>query len=78
MIYEIRVEGHLSPDWSAWFGDLSVSLSADGDTILTGALADQSALFGILHRIRDLGLTLVSVLRLSPADGQPGASIAGC
>lgn len=78
MIYEIRIEGQLGPDWSAWFGDLAVSLSDDGDTLLTGVLVDQAALFGILHRIRDLGLTLVSLRRLGLADCPPGGHEASC
>ena len=71
MIYQIRVEGQLTPDWSEWFSGLTVSSAEDGDTVLTGALADQAELFGILRQIRDLGLTLVSVLRLGPPASRP-------
>ena len=71
MIYRIRVEGLLGPGWSDWFDDLAVSPSDDGDTLLTGCLADQAALFGILHKIRDLGLTLVSVVRLGSVESPP-------
>ena len=63
--YEIRVEGHLGPSVSAWFPDLVVRHEDNGDTTLSGPVADQSALYGILMRIRDLGLVLVSVHRLT-------------
>jgi hypothetical protein len=61
LVYRIRVRGQLAPHWSAWFEGLSVAETAGGDTTLTGQLADQSALHGVLARIRDLGLELVSV-----------------
>jgi hypothetical protein len=61
LVYRIRVRGQLGPQWSAWFEGLSVAETAGGDTTLTGQLADQSALHGVLARIRDLGLELVSV-----------------
>jgi hypothetical protein len=59
--YEIRIGGHLDPRWSAWFGDLAMSAEADGTTTLTGVMADQSALHGLLSRVRDLGVPLISV-----------------
>jgi hypothetical protein len=58
--YEIRVEGHLSADWSDWFEGLTVRQEANGETILYGPL-DQAALHGILAKVRDLGLVLVAV-----------------
>ncbi len=61
LVYRIRVRGQLSPQWSAWFEGLTVAETAGGDTTLTGELADQAALHGVLARIRDLGLELVSV-----------------
>lgn len=61
LVYRIRVRGQLGSQWSAWFEGLSVAETAGGDTTLTGQLADQSALHGVLARIRDLGLELVSV-----------------
>jgi hypothetical protein len=61
LVYRIRVRGQLGPQWSAWFEGLSVAESACGDTTFSGPLADQSALHGVLARIRDLGLELVSV-----------------
>ena len=61
MLYEIRLAGHLDPRWVAWFDGLAVTAQADGSTVIAGHLADQAALHGILQRVRDLGLTLVSV-----------------
>jgi hypothetical protein len=60
-IYQIRIAGHLSPQWADWFEGLTVTLEEDGNTLLTGPLADQSALHGLLKKIRDLGLSLLSV-----------------
>jgi hypothetical protein len=60
-VYQIRVRGLLGPQGSAWFDGLNVTETAGGDTTLTGRLADQSALHGVLARVRDLGLELVSV-----------------
>jgi hypothetical protein len=62
-IYQIRVEGHLDGEWSDWFTGLTVRLEEDGTTLLSGAVADQAALHGLLRRIRDLGLPLLSVDR---------------
>jgi hypothetical protein len=64
---QIRVRGHLDPRWSAWFDGLTIAHEPDGDTTLTGPVADQAALYGLLSRARDLGLTLVSVTRRPPA-----------
>jgi len=63
--YEIRVEGHLSGGWSNWFEGLEVQIGSSGDSILTGYLADQAALHGVLAKIRDLNLKLISVNRRS-------------
>jgi hypothetical protein len=60
-IYEIRIKGHLDEDWGDWFGGVTVTLQDDGITLLTCRVIDQAALFGVLRRIRDLGLPLVSV-----------------
>jgi hypothetical protein len=62
LVCRVRVRGKLDPQWSAWFEGLSVGDTTDGDTILSGPLVDQSALHGVLARIRDLGLELVSVI----------------
>ncbi len=59
--YEIRIEGHLSEQWTDWFDGLTVSLEETGVTCLTGPVADQAALYGLLKKVRDLGMPLVSV-----------------
>ena len=64
--YVIRVAGHLDPHWSARLASLTLAHEADGTTTLTGALADQAELHGILARIRDLGVTLISVAATDP------------
>jgi hypothetical protein len=64
--YEIRLKGHLAPRWAAWFDGLSISSENDGTTIISGLVADQAALHGLLHRVRDIGLPLVSVTRVEP------------
>lgn len=62
--YEIRLAGHLDAHWTTWFDGLSVSYARDGTTVISGHITDQAALHGLLQRVRDLGLPLVSVLRL--------------
>jgi len=59
--YRLRVEGHLDDHWSPWFGDLTLTREDDGTTSLTGVVADQAELHGLLTKIRDLGVTLISV-----------------
>lgn len=68
-IYQIRIEGHLGSHWHSLFDGLSICLADNGETLLTGPVADQAALHGLLRRIRDSGMTLVSVRRLR--SGQP-------
>ena len=63
--YEIRVEGALDRHWAAWFEDLQVT-SEDAETVISGPLPDQPALHGLLAKVRDLGLCLISVRRLGP------------
>jgi hypothetical protein len=62
--YELRIEGHLDRHWSAWFGGLAVTHDDDGRTTLRGVVTDQSELHGLLAKVRDLGVTLVSVTLL--------------
>ncbi len=62
LVYEIRLKGHLDEQWVAWFGGLVIALSDDGSTVLTGPVADQAALHGLLRKVRDLGMTLLSVV----------------
>jgi hypothetical protein len=64
--YELRIEGHLDEYWSAWFGGFAITRDEDGTTILRGAVTDQSQLHGLLAKVRDLGVTLVSVMPLDP------------
>jgi len=61
MVYQIRIKGHLSSQWTDWFEGLDISLEEDGDTLLTGPVVDQAALHGLLKRVRDLGMPLLSV-----------------
>ena len=70
-LYEIRIKGHLEDRWVKWFGGLSITLEENGDTRLTGRVADQAALHGLLRKVRDLGMPLLSVICLesSQADG---------
>jgi len=60
-VYQIRIEGHLSSQWSEWFDGLTVTLIDNGDTLLTGPVVDQAALHGLLRKVRDLGMPLLSV-----------------
>lgn len=66
MVYQIRLQGHLAPEWAAWFGGLTVTLEEQGATLLTGPVADQAALHGLLKKVRDLGLPLLLVNRIEP------------
>ena len=70
--YEIRVEGHLPLSWSDWLGGLAIQLEADGTSRLRGELPDQTALHGVLERVRDLNLRLLSVLRLPDPSSNEG------
>lgn len=65
-IYEIRLKGHLDDEWADWFGGLTITLEEHGDTLLTGPVADQAALHGVLKKVRNLGLPLLSVNLLEP------------
>ena len=65
-IYELRVEGHLDREWSDWFEGLVITLAEDGTTLLSGPVADQAALFGLLKKVRDLGAPLISINPVEP------------
>ena len=64
IIYQIRIKGHLGQKWTEWFEGLVITLEDNGDTLLTGPVVDQAALHGLLKKVRDLGLLLVSVNRV--------------
>ena len=69
-LYEIRIEGHLSASWTARFEGMFSRHEPGGETVLSGKL-DQAALHGVMMKIRDLGLKLISVTRIGPTDGHP-------
>jgi hypothetical protein len=64
--YELRIEGHLGPRWAAWFDGMTITPEDDGTTVLRGPVVDQAALHGLLQRLRDVGVPLVSLTRLPP------------
>jgi hypothetical protein len=66
MVYQIRLKGHLSRQWTDWFEGLTITLEEDGNTLLTGPVIDQAALHGLLKKVRDLGMPLVSVSPVEP------------
>jgi hypothetical protein len=72
MIYQIRIKGHLRREWTDWFGGLIITLENNGDMLLTGPVVDQAALHGLLKKVRDLGMPLLSVSCVEP--GQEDAS----
>ena len=77
LVYQIRIKGHLGPQWTDWFGGLTITLEDHGGTLLTGPVVDQAALHGLLRRVRDLGLPLLSVMRLEPGSADAAAGQQG-
>ncbi|MFC2030567.1 hypothetical protein ACFLWA_07565 [Chloroflexota bacterium] len=71
-LYEIRIKGHLEDRWADWFGGLTITLEENGDTLLTGPVVDQAALHGLLRKVRDLGMPLVSV---TGAEARPSTTL---
>ena len=65
-VYQIRLQGQLGRQWTDWFGGLTITLEDNGDTLLTGPVVDQAALHGLLKKVRDLGMPLLSVNRVEP------------
>jgi hypothetical protein len=66
MVYQIRIKGHLRPQWTDWFDGLTITLEEDGNTLLTGTVIDQAALHGLLKKVRDLGIPLLLVNSVNP------------
>ena len=67
IVYQIRLKGHLSHQWTEWFEGLTITLEEDGNTLLTGTVVDQAALHGILKKVRDLGMPLLSLNSIEPS-----------
>jgi hypothetical protein len=67
--YQIRIKGHLGSQWTDWFGGLVITLEDSGDTLLTGPVTDQAALHGLLRKVRDVGMPLVSVCPVTTEEG---------
>jgi len=67
LVYQIRVEAHLGAQWADWFEGMTITAEANGETLLTGPVVDQAMLHSLLRKVRDLGLSLVSVMRVGPA-----------
>ncbi len=74
MAYQIRIKGHLGHQWTDWFERLTITLEDNGDTLLTGPVVDQAALHGLLKKVRDLGMPLVSVNHVNPGQIDPSHS----
>ncbi len=72
MVYQIRIKGHLGREWADWFESLTITLEDSGETLLTGSVVDQAALYGLLRKVRDVGMPLLSVNRVKT--GQAEAS----
>jgi hypothetical protein len=70
--YEIRLKGHLGPEWSDWFDGLTITPEDNGETLITGAVTDQAALFGLLKKVRDLGIPLLAINCIKAGQGKPG------
>ncbi|MCP4541369.1 MAG: hypothetical protein GY832_29920 [Chloroflexi bacterium] len=66
MVYQIKIKGRLGRQWTDWFGGLTITHKDDGDTLLTGLVVDQAALHGLLKKVRDLGMPLLSVNCVEP------------
>jgi hypothetical protein len=73
MVYEIRIKGYLDQQWTEWFEGMSITQADNGETVLTGPVVDQAALYGLLRKVRDLGLPLIAVSQVQPgqSDSKP-------
>lgn len=72
MIYQIRIKGHLDQQWSDWFEGLTIKPEENGETLLTGPVVDQAALHGLLKKVRDMGMSLVSVVPVQTNHSEEG------
>ncbi len=70
-LYCIRIEGHLDEHWSRWLDGMTITHLENGETQLSGYLADQAALYGVLHKIQNLGIPLIAVCRVPPDEARP-------
>ena len=70
LVYQIRIKGHLGREWTNWFEGLTLTLEDNGETLLTGPVVDQAALHGLLRKVRDLGVPLLSVSRVEPGQAE--------
>jgi len=71
VVYQIRIKGHLGRQWTEWFGGLTIILEENGETLLTGPVVDQAAMHGLLKKVRDLGMPLISVNRVEADQAEP-------
>ena len=69
-IFEIRLQGQLDSRWASWFDGMTITLTEDGDTVLTGPVTDQAALHGLLKKVRDLGIPLRSISQITPGQAR--------
>ena len=70
LVYQIRIKGHLGRQWTDWFGGLTITLEDNGEMLLTGPVVDQAALHGVLRKVRDLSMPLLSVSRVKPGKAE--------
>ncbi len=70
LVYQIRIQGHLGRQWTDWFGGLTITLEDNGETLLTGPVVDQAALHGVLRKVRDVGMPLLSVNHVKPGEAE--------
>ena len=73
-VYQIRIKGHLDSQWTDWFEGLTITPEENGDTLLSGPVTDQAALHGLLKKVRDLGMPLVSVVQIQVLDSHQNDS----
>src|SRR5450759_4867556 len=73
LVYQIRIKGHLGRERTDWFEGLTITLEDNGETLLTGPVVDQAALYGVLKKVRDVGMPLVSVIRVTPGQAEASA-----